>query len=295
MTPSAIQQAAISRLFSSGVLRELGRLGRSPSFARLLSNLAGLSLTKNARCVGDVFDAAFNVLRKNGMRDEYIYRSAITQNILLGVYSLNTASMLSEFRVGTCRADVVILNGKSTAYEIKSERDSIFRLEKQILNYRKVFSHTYVICSESHLEPVASTIPSDVGIMTLSERGNISVRRSAEDIRAHIETATLFDSLRTKEAELILRACGLEIPELPNTQIRSALRQQFCLLDPVQAHDQMVKTLKHTRNLAALNLLVENLPRSLHAAALSVPLRASDRARLVHAVNTPIEVAVAWG
>ncbi|MEI9986083.1 MAG: sce7726 family protein [Aliidongia sp.] len=53
---------------------------------------------------------------------------SVTQKILMGKHSLRTASMLNEFRAGSCKADLVILNGTATVYEIKSERDSLTRL-----------------------------------------------------------------------------------------------------------------------------------------------------------------------
>jgi hypothetical protein len=56
----------------------------------------------------------------------------------------------------------------------------------------------------------------------------------------------------------------------------------------------MVQVLKKTRNLLRLSHLVAQLPDSLHTAALSVPLRKLDHARLVAAMNTPLKDAAAW-
>ena len=79
--------------------------------------------------VGDAFNSAFATLKIAGFRDEYVYRAALTHKILMGTHSLRTASMLSEFRTGACKADLVILNGTATVYEIKSERDSLIALQ----------------------------------------------------------------------------------------------------------------------------------------------------------------------
>ena len=122
MSLDSSELSAISRLFSSAVFREMAEKGRSSLFAKLLKEINVISPGKLSR-VANVFDAAFDVLRAAGRRDEYIYRAALTHKVLLGTHSLNTASMLSEFRVGGCKADVAILNGTATVYEIKSERD----------------------------------------------------------------------------------------------------------------------------------------------------------------------------
>ena len=108
------------------------------------------------------------MLRKAGQRDEYVYRAALTHNILLGRHSLNTASLLTEFRAGSCKADLAILNGTATVYEVKSERDSLTRLENQLLNYRKVFAKVYVIVAEQFLQQVIDKTTADIGIMSLA-------------------------------------------------------------------------------------------------------------------------------
>jgi hypothetical protein len=72
------------------------------------------------------------------------------------------------------------------------------------------------------------------------------------------------------------------------------MRDSFVKLDPVEAHAGMVRVLKRTRNLLPLSALVDQLPLSLQTAALSVPLRKADHARLVAAVNSSLQDAMAW-
>ena len=93
---------------------------------------------------------------------------------------------------------------------------------------------------------------------------------------------------------MILQSQEVSIPIVPNTALRSALRQLFVRLDAHKAHCGMVQVLKKTRNLLPLSDLVAQLPDSLQTAALSVPLRKMDHARLVAAVNTRLEEAMAW-
>ena len=145
---STSQLAAYSRLFSSAVLREMAKKRKSPLFTRLAIESGVLELARSHGRVADVFEAAFSVLKKRGLRDEYIYKTALTQRVLLGKHNLNTASMLTEFRAGECKADIAILNGTTTVYEIKSERDSLARLDRQLRNYRKVFASIVVIAGE---------------------------------------------------------------------------------------------------------------------------------------------------
>jgi len=292
VSPNASQLSALSRLFSPGVFREIARKGQSALFARLFSQtgIAGAP----SQTVGDAFDAAFAILRRSGFRDEYAYRAALTQNILLGTHSLNTACMLTEFRAGACKADLAILNGTATVYEIKSERDSLARLDNQINNYQKVFAKIYVIAGEAHITDVIESTPSDVGVMCLTRRNQITKIREASDRAESVCPVTIFESLRADEARAILTDLGMVIPELPNTILHSAMRDCFSQLTPKDVHCAMVKTLKRTRSLAPLSTFVAKLPSSLRPAALSVQIRNMDRERLIEALNTPLLTAMDW-
>ena len=97
------QLAAISRLFSSSIVREMARKGRSPLFARLAAQSQLLRSISSSERVYALFDAAFSLLKREGYRHEYIYKAALTHKILLGKHSLQTASMINEFRVGECK------------------------------------------------------------------------------------------------------------------------------------------------------------------------------------------------
>jgi hypothetical protein len=288
------QLAALSRLFSSSVIRELARRGRSPLFARLARHSQLLASLPASECVHTLFDAAFQLLKRQGCRDEYVYKAALIQKILLGRHSLQTASMLNEFRVGGCKADLAILNGTATVYEVKSERDSLARLQRQIAAYTTVFSRVYVITAETHVDAVMTSLPEEIGVLQLNNRHQISTLRESTDRPERTSPTAIFDSIRTGEARLILQARGVSIPVVPNTQQSAVLRQLFGKLSAREAHESMVQVLKKTRNLLRLSDLVAQLPDSLHTAALSVPLRKLDHARLVTAVNTPLKDAVAW-
>lgn len=294
MSPSASQLSAYSRLFSSAVLRELAKKRKSPLFTRLAKESGMLTRAQATGSVADAFDAAFAVLKKGGLRDEYVYKAALTHRVLLGKHNLSTASMLTEFRAGGCKADISILNGTTTVFEIKSERDSLARLERQIQNYKRVFASVVVIVGENHVGTVLKETSSDIGVMRLSKRYHISVEREAANRPDRICPMTVFDSLRIAEAKDILIQLGHEVPVLPNTEMHAALRRVFENLRPEDVHRAMLRTLKKSRSLLSLATLVDRLPSSLQPAALSVPLRKADHNRLVAAVETPFDQAMGW-
>ena len=291
---TATQLSAYSRLFSSAVVRELAGKKKSVRFCRLAQESGVLDRVKRSARVADVFDAAFDVLKQGGLRDAYIYKAALTHRVLLGTHNLKTASMLTEFRAGECKADIAILNGTVTVYEIKSERDSLARLANQIRNYQRVFAKIFVIVGESHVTSVIRATPSEVGVMSLSRRYQISTVREAVDCPDRISPLTVFESLRVAEAKDIVTRLGQAVPDVPNTEMHSALRSIFEGFEPRDVHDAMLQTLKKSRSLLSLSSLVESLPYSLQPAALTVPLRKADHQRLVAALETPLAQARGW-
>ncbi|WP_050872384.1 sce7726 family protein [Comamonas testosteroni] len=78
------------------------------------------------------------------------------------------------------RADLVMANGKLSAFEIKSEKDSLDRLDGQLSTYVKLFEQVTVVCAERHQAGVQNLAPENVGIWLLTAAGSIKVLRRAK-------------------------------------------------------------------------------------------------------------------
>jgi len=288
------QLSAASRIFSSAVFKEMAKEGKSPLFSRLIHQSKTYDLVNPASTVGDLFDSVFNLLKNKTYRHEYAYKAAITNKILLGTHSLKTASMLSEFRVGKSKADIVILNGTSSVYEIKSERDKLDRLESQINSYLKVFARVNIITGENHLEEITNKTSEEVGILLLTDRYQISIIRKSIERKDRIEPQILFESLQRKEQIEILMQFGEAPPDVPNTQLHEALREKFSKLPPAKLHDVTINILKKTRSLLCLQDFTQNIPQSLYAIALSISLKKIEQDRFIRAIRTTTSEALNW-
>lgn len=291
---SSAELASLSRMFSSAVLRELGRHGKSALLGRLLGQTRIPSVIRSQATVGDAFDHAFSMLSRLGNRNEYVYRTAITQKILLGNHSLRTASMLGEARVAMCKADVVVLNGTSTAYEIKSERDSLTRLHNQVTSYGTVFAAVNVVTNAQHVQQVLRQVPSDVGVLVLSRRFTLQTERPAVIDPSRTSSLAILDFVRIDEAEAILRALDIPMPQVPNTQLRSRLRDIFADLDAEQVHDVMVRVLKEKRSQMAAAELMKSIPWSLRTAMLTLKMDRASEHNVRDATLLPVSAAFAW-
>jgi hypothetical protein len=288
------QQSAVARLFSAAVIRELAQKGKSPLFSRLIRDSLVINEASHTAPVSSIFESAFALLRKKDYRHEYAYKAAITKKLLLGRHSLNTASLVTEFRVENCKADIAIFNGTSTAYEIKSERDKLGRLRSQLDSYKKFFSKVYVISGENHTEEVLSTTSADVGVLLLNKRFGISTVREAPENPERVCPAVIFDSIQIRESLQILQSFGIAPPTVANTEIRSAVREIFQTLDPATTHNVMVRVLRKSRNSLTLSKTLSQLPESLQAALFSTTLNLKEQTTLLDALNTSIREALNW-
>jgi hypothetical protein len=66
---------------------------------------------------------------------------------------------------GRCRADIAVINGRFIGYEIKSEHDSLKRLDEQVQVYSNVFDCVIVVTSNIHLKSVRTKVPKWWGIV----------------------------------------------------------------------------------------------------------------------------------
>ncbi len=69
-----------------------------------------------------------------------------------------------------------------------------------------------------------------------------SVVRDAVDHSDFVCPQTVCDSLRSSEARTILEMLGVTVPNVPNTILRSAMREAFSQLQPAELHKAMVET-----------------------------------------------------
>lgn len=89
-------------------------------------------------------------------------------------------------RHGKCRADIAVINGHFIGYEIKSDKDTLRRLEEQVETYSAVFDRATVIVGPDHVKGISKHIPHCWGIIAAKEgpRGGIhfeTVRRAEKN------------------------------------------------------------------------------------------------------------------
>lgn len=231
--------------------------------------------------LSETIEKTYKVLRREGNRTDYVYRNAIIDKIVIGRHSINTATPIQEFRVGSSLADLVLLNGTSTVYEIKSERDTLRRLSSQIENYSKVFEQTYVVTSTTRLHNLEHHLPEHVGIITLSSNYTLQTIREATTNWELLEPVAISRSMTLREARTALCELGVSVPDVPNMLIRRAIEDQFHKLKKQDASRVFISTLKKSRKSALTQNDALRIPRPLRSFALSHLSESVELTRLV--------------
>lgn len=114
---------------------------------------------------------------------------------------------LYEFKVGNSRLDFGRINGNSYAYEIKTELDTISRLENQIIDYQTVFDYISVVIHPKHEKKVKEVLPRAVGIICYHDHGDtieFETRRIAKRNRK-IRKKYQLDLLNSKDLSYIIK------------------------------------------------------------------------------------------
>ncbi|MBP5979771.1 MAG: sce7726 family protein [Halomonas sp.] len=226
----------------------------------------------------DVFELCFLELSKS-YRAEYYFKSIVAKKILFGIHSLNTATVIPEFRVGKNKADCVVLNGKSVCYEIKSRYDNLSRLPEQLNSYQKIFDQVVVVTSDEHLEKVLCNVPCDVGVIELTKRNTLRVVKSANDNKEPVDVSVLMRSLRLKEYKEMVRLVTGKTPLQNNTEIFEVCERELSQVSSQVLREIFCKVLKETRKID--KEYVTNLPESLLMAGIGYNMKLSSKKSLI--------------
>lgn len=256
----------LARVFSTSVFNDLAKKSYSPTLNSILKELkVDLSESKN---LNDFFDTAYELLLTS-YRNEYLYKNTITNKLLLGKHSLNTSALLTEFRISSSKADVLILNGTSHIYEIKSELDSLDRLEKQLCNYAKFAEYVHVVTSSSHIDKLLKTTSDKIGILELTSKNTLKTIRKSQSNIDNLSLEVIFESLRQVEYSNIIKQYYGFLPEVPNSLMFQECKKLFERLPKKNGHKLVIETLKKRNSTEHQKSFIHSMPKSLKALAVS--------------------------
>ena len=222
-------------------------------------------------------------------RCEYVYKNELIK-LLLKKYGTKNSVYFSEFRVGNSIADMVMFNGESKAFEIKTEYDTPRRLDKQMDDYKCFFDKCYIIVPENRLDEYYDIVESTTGIITMNwDNGHIILKEVRHALRnEHFEPQTLMSCLRTEEYKSIVLSLGKSLEGVAGYDMYTYCCQVISKANPDELRVLFLHEVKKRKNNTAL---LRKYPMSIRQMMLSLNLSENKANKLLEQLNININQA----
>lgn len=221
---------------------------------------------------GFTLDAFINELENNynlldlEYRNEFFYKNTLFNKYILGKYSLNTSTALSETVIENSKADFIVLNhSNGYVFEIKTDLDNFDRLIYQLNDYYKVFSVVNVVTSEKNYYPIYKILKEmnpNVGIIVLNKNKRLSVRKKALKDDRSLNHESLFKLLRKNEYEKIVKNNFNFVPDVKPVHLYKTSLELFKQIHILEAQKLVFRELNKREKTGTIGVIKE-LPESI--------------------------------
>lgn len=204
-------------LYGLSVFRDLATTGESGAAASVLQQL---NYTKQEKLtLGEIIQSTYeHNIRPDKHPREYEFKNELLRDVLSDGWE--TATVQFEQPCGDVRADLVVYypQGGAHAYEIKTGRDSLSRLPRQIEVYQRAYPKVTVVTTPDRVSEVAQVVPPQVGISVLDgwttadweDCLGILEIRPAQRYTEKLDVDVITAHLRTAEAPRAVAELGRE-------------------------------------------------------------------------------------
>ncbi len=135
--------------------------------------------------------------------NEYVYKNEFLNQWLIKELGSEESIIYNEFRLGKAVADLVMFNGCSRVFEIKTLLDKESRLNSQLEEYKKIFNEIYLIIPDSKIETYKN-YQEDIGLITYNQENKefLLVRKAIKN--CFIDIDSIMRILHTREYRKIV-------------------------------------------------------------------------------------------
>lgn len=207
-----------STLYSSATFKRLLADENLSSVENIIEKYKGIVPDCNFNSFGELLASAYNSMCANYC-NEYVFKNAVFSS-LIKKYSLETTTIHNELKIGKSVADLVLVNGEVKVFEIKTELDTLSRLDVQVQEYRRVSEKVNLVVNQKHVSQIENQFAnSSVGIILIDSKQKLDVIKEANSDKSNFDFDVLFRLLRKNEyIEIIKEELGIVL-NVPNTVI----------------------------------------------------------------------------
>lgn len=222
-------------------------------------------------------------------KNEYLYKNALINKLLLGKYSLNTTTVINEFKIGNSIADFVLLNGEARIFEIKTELDSLDKLSKQVFDYCRFANKVYVVSNSKFIDKLVSEyLDTNVGIIEYTQHNTLKEVVEAKNNDLYFNHLIIFKTLRKQEYLDIVNDYFGYLPNVPNTQIFKECVSLVKKIDVKEFQKLAFQKLKERKIKCPDLLKSERTPYELKHICYSLDMNQNEYSELYQFLNQTI-------
>jgi hypothetical protein len=234
----------------------------------------------------DYLKYIYSVLVDN-YQNEYIFKNEFLNNWLIKELGEINSQIFSEFRVGNSIADLVMFNGCSKIFEIKTELDSDSRLTLQLENYKKAFNQIFLIIPKSKLN-IYEKQDASVGLITYDPKSEntFSVYRKAK-LNLDIEPSAIMSILHTNEYKSIV---GIYYGTLP--QMTSFNQYKVCneLISEIPKSKLNILFIDEMKKRSSSNALSSRYYKEFNQLFLALRMNRDSKIKMIESLKTTIQI-----
>ena len=221
-------------------------------------------------------------------RCEYVYKNELINQMLIDMYAHPETVIFNEFRMQKSIVDLVMFNGHSRAFEIKTEYDTTRRLSGQLVDYTRVFQQCYVVIPKHMQETYEREIPPYIGIILLIDNNGCLTLKEARPAveNKNIDAGMMMKCLRTKEYENIVIEEFGKLPDVPYYEMYKACEEKLFDIPPDKVHRYFLNEIEKRKNNMCL---LKKAPRELRQMYLQLGLSNGQIDILQTYLNNPIK------
>lgn len=241
---------------------------------------------KSTKTYLDYLKYAYQTIEQN-YPTEYVYKNAFLNEWLIKELGEVNAKVFSEFRLGKTVADLVMFNGVSKVFEIKTAFDTVKRLDNQIESYKNIFNEIYLIVPQSKVEQYLAYEES-IGIISFSNEREQKFELERKPVRnLNIEPRCLMNVLHTNEYKNIVKTYFQELPPM-NSFNQFKICADLMAQIPVKTLNELF--IKQLKNRGVENTFSSRTHLAFNQLSLALKLGKTERELLFQNLKTPIQL-----
>jgi len=234
----------------------------------------------------DYLKYVYSVLLMN-YQNEYVFKNEFLNKWLISELGEDNSKIFSEFRVGNSVADLVMFNGCSKIFEIKTEYDSDFRLPLQLENYKKAFNQIYLIVPESKLR-VYEKYDERFGLISFNSncKNSFEPRRVAS-INFEIDPPTIVNILHTNEYKSIVQTYFGHLPKMTSFSQFKICSEMISEIPENELNELFIAEMKKRGINDALS---NRFYKEFNQLFLALKINRTNKNMMMNSLKTPIQL-----